>query len=73
MISAENPSAFNGSTANRTVGGIDSITMMPDVDMLVRENEKYRSALDSLNAMMESEVGIATSTISQNQNMASFL
>ncbi|XP_022693386.1 inhibitor of nuclear factor kappa-B kinase subunit beta-like [Varroa jacobsoni] len=58
MISAENPSAFNGSTANRTVGGIDSITMMPDVDMLVRENEKYRSALDSLNAMMESEMQV---------------
>lgn len=71
LVSPGNSSGSNASVNG--AGGVDSLTMMPDVDMLVRENERYRSALDSLNEAMESEVGIMTSSIVQNQNLASFL
>lgn len=46
---------------------------MPDVEMIVRENEKYRSLFDSLSSAMEDEVGSMTSNVEFSQNMASFL
>lgn len=46
-------------------GRRDSLTRVPDVDMIVKENDAYRSQLDSLNSLMEQECTSMTSSMLQ--------
>lgn len=64
---------INEGTNNNNKGGMDSITMVPDVEKIVRDNERYRSLLDSLNSTMDDEVDMLSGSIPASQNMASFL
>ena len=50
-------STGGGSPTLLNAAPITGATDAPDVDMIVRENENYRSALDSLNSLMETEFG----------------
>ncbi|OQR75245.1 inhibitor of nuclear factor kappa-B kinase subunit alpha-like [Tropilaelaps mercedesae] len=72
MINETHPSNPT-SPASETNGTIDSLSMALDVKLILRENEKYRNALNSLNDVMESEVDVTTGSILQSQGMTSFL